>query len=731
MKIKFPLPLLFFSATSFAQQAETFPPPATAPVIYAISANEAITVDGELNELTWSEAPVLKDFFRMEPRQGGNYLYQTSVRAVFDKKNLYFGVFCKDSTGKKGIRVQDYRRDFIFGNNDEFFVSLDPQNLKRYCVTFHATPLATQRDGQVFDDSYKDVDWDVPWRVKSNMTDSGYYLEFAIPFSSLRYDKPKDNDSTSWGITYSRFVIRNYEQTVFPAVPQSLSPYRMAYAAQLKGLTLPAPSLNLRIQPYALYQYDKNKTNNVITDKSTAKFGGEIKWAINPHAVVDATVNTDFAQADADVAVNNLTRFNIFFPEKRQFFLENNGVFASVNSDWIRPYFSRTIGLENTQYNASAVPIDAGTRFTDKNINRTIAALYVHQRVTEKQGAANFGVLRYLKNYGEQNHIGVMFTHRMDEANSAKGFVQRHNTTATIDGLIRPNNKWSFDYFSSMSRNNTNDSIGFAFKVFAAYAPNNMYLVYRFNIVDEKYLPRMGYVYQNNVMMHNSGGYYIWRPKGKLSKLIRRWDPGMFFTSYQSANNAKLQSIELDFFPIWIYFKGNSTFFFDIYPTWEQFYFSPLGIQVKPGKYFYTQLVPSFTTDASKKLSGTISYYFGKYYDGKKSQLNASIRMAPAPNIAFTSSYQYIRIRNLGINKTDRDISLTTAGVRLALNPQIQASLFYQYNSFDKQGRWNVRGSWEFAPLSFFYIVFNDNSFSETGNRNQSVISKITYLKQF
>lgn len=724
--------LLFIGCiNAHAQEAANFPPPAIPPVVYAIEAEEPITIDGRLQEAIWGKAPVISDFFRIEPRQGGEYGFPTYVQVAFDKKNVYFGVFCKDTAGKGKRRIQDYRRDFLFNSNDEFFVSLDPQNLKTYCVSFHATPLATQRDVQIFNDSYIDNDWDAVWKVKSNISDSGYTLEFAIPFQSLRYNKPSANDSPSWGITFSRVTMHNYEQTVFPAIPQSLSPYRMTYAAQLKGLKLPPAAVNLRVQPYSLFQYDKNKGNNSVTSKSSLRFGGEIKWAINPHSVLDATVNTDFAQADVDRAVNNLTRFNIFFPERRQFFLENSGVFPSVNSDWIRPYFSRTIGLESAQFNATAIPVDAGARFTDRNTRRTIAGIYVHQRESASQGAANFAVLRYLKNYGKQNSIGIMLNHRLDEANSSKGFVQHNNTTATIDGIIKPNEKWTIDYLATLSRNNTSDSIGLAFKIYAAYSPNNMYLFYRANMVDEKYLPGMGYVYQNNVIMHNTGGYYIWRPKNKLSKVIRRWDPGAFIKTYQSAHTGKLQSVELDFFPVWIYFRNNTTFFLDILPTWEQFFFSPSGIQVAPGKYFYTQWAPSFATDASKKISGSISYRFGKFYDGKKNQLNLSLRIAPSPKLALTGSYENIAIRNLGINRTNVNYELVTAGTRIALNPQLQASAFYQYNSFTKQGRLNIRGSWEFAPLSFLYIVFNENSFTDSPVRNQSFISKLTYLKQF
>ena len=456
------LSFMFYLTAILAFAQEGFDPPAQAPSFQAFPTKENIVLDGKLLETSWQQAKAVKDFFRMEPRQGGKYLYQTEVRVLFDNKNLYFGVFCKDSLGRKGIRVQDYRRDFIYGDNDVFYLQLDPQNLKRYCVSFQSTPLGTQRDLQAFDDTNRDSDWDALWRVKTHVTDSGYYAEFAIPFKSLRYNKQTD-DSVSWGVTFARLARRDYELTAYPQIPQAYSPYRMSYAAQMIGLKLPPPSANIRVQPYGLVQYNRNTDlNGERSENLEWKAGGEVKWAINPHSVLDITFNTDFAQADVDRAVNNLTRFNVFFPERRQFFLENSGVYAGADNDDLKPFFSRSIGLSNAQFNANPVPIDVGLRYTDRTQQGTLAGLYVHQKATDHQGAANFGVVRYLKNYGKQNNIGIMITHRLDEVDSERGFAQRNNTTLTLDGFTRPNDTWSIQYLASVSRDNANDSIGFS-----------------------------------------------------------------------------------------------------------------------------------------------------------------------------------------------------------------------------------------------------------------------------
>ena len=322
-----------FCSNSFAQDKLDFPPPDNPPIVKAVKAEGKITVDGKLVESDWEQAEVITDFFRREPRQGGNIRYKTEVRFLFDNKFLYVGAFCKDSVGLKGIRVQDLRRDFSWGLNDIFGIALDPQNLKQYAQAFQTTPYGNQRDFQNFSGNSFDSGWNTLWIVRTQRTKEGYFAEFAIPFKTLRYNKPKDGEPLEWGITMVRYARRDIEVSSFPAIPQAFTPYRMTYAAKLTGVKVPPPSANVRIEPYTLYQYDDIKDGDENPSEDNFKLGGDIKWAINPRTVLDLTFNTDFAQADVDRAINNLERFNIFFPEQRQFFLENADLFSS--SVWV------------------------------------------------------------------------------------------------------------------------------------------------------------------------------------------------------------------------------------------------------------------------------------------------------------------------------------------------------------------------------------------------------------
>lgn len=698
----------------------------------AVKTPAKITLDGALDEAVWQQASPISggDFFRIEPKQGGDFEFHTNVRVLFDERNLYVGVFCEDSLGRKGVRVQDFRRDFSFGENDIFFFQLDPQNLRRYCVSFQATPLGTQRDVQIFDDSVIDNDWDALWSVKTRMLPNGWSAEFAIPFKSLRYELPKEGEEVTWGFTASRLARRTYEQTVFPPIPQAFSPYRMTYAARLEGLELPKPALNLRLNPYFLYSFEKRIVNGAeIPGTNDPKLGGDAKWAVNSHAVLDLTFNTDFAQADVDRAVNNLTRFNVFFPERRQFFLENSGIYPSGGG--IYPYFSRTIGLANSQFNAAAVPIDAGIRFNDRNENRTLSGLYVHQQGTDQEGGSSFGLARFQKNFGKQNNFGAMLTHRFNEAGD--NFDSNHNLTFTADWFMRPTDSWTVSGLLSSSWDEGRGKFGHAGNLFAGLQRNDIYAGWVTKWVSEDYLPGMGFVFGNDVIHHNPGGYYIWRPK-KEKSLIRRSDPGVFVNYYHNASNGKFQQADLYIFPVYQWFRDNSFMQIAIFPTWQNidFSFAPLNIPIPQNDYFYTRYLVQYNTDRSRQLSASLKTEFGRFYDGKLLTFTSGLRFAPTPHAALTFDYELNRARSLGENETDKDVHLYSAALRLALNPKLQGTVFYQFNSLDNTGRWNARLSWEYRPLSFLYLVFNDTR-SDLGMdrfRTKGLIGKISLMQQ-
>lgn len=721
---------LFLSA-SHAQEDENFPPPEVAPSIVVNRVSGSISLDGRLDEKDWEAGESVKDFFRREPRQGGDVRYLTEVKFLYDDKYLYLGAWCKDSMGLKGIRVQDLRRDFVWGENDVFGVSLDPQNLKQYAQAFQTTPYGNQRDLQNFNGNNFDVGWNTLWKVRTQRSGDGYTVEMSIPFKSLRYDLPENGKEVEWGVTLVRYARREVEVSSYPAIPQSFTPYRMTYAARLTGIEVPPPSANVRIEPYALYQYDQIEEGDVSSSEGDFKAGGDLKWAINPRTVFDLTINTDFAQADLDLAVNNLERFNIFFPERRQFFLENSGIWAGGLQQSIRPFFSRTIGLQGT-FNAKPAPIVVGSRFTQRTEKQAIAGLLVRQGATNTSQVSNFAVGRYLKNYGLENNVGIMVTHRYDEQSQELDLESNNNTTITLDGQIRPSSELDIQYLLTSSFDEQSGTNGYAARIFAGRSTNKAYYGWVTEYTDQDYFPAMGFVRQNNVIRHNPGGFYIWRPK---TEFIRRWDPGIFFNYYQDATNpGAFQQASIYIFPVYLWFEDNSFIEASALPTWQNinFDFAPLGIEIEQGEYFYTRYIFRYYTDQSKKWSLDLGYEFGKFYNGNQNTARLSGRLAPIPHATITVDYERNDLRGVGVEEEDLITDLVTISSRFALNPRIQLSVFYQYNSFDNQGRWNVRSSWEYQPLSFVYLVFNETrTLLETPVNQQQFIGKITLLKQF
>jgi len=708
LRIPFLALFVLFVQIVGAQEKETdnFPPPETPVTITATRATGRLAVDGKLDEVDWQNAEPITDFFRVEPVQGGIIKNPTTVRVLYDDKNLYFGVFASDSLGKKGVRMQDLRRDFDNGENDVFGIQIDAQNTKQYAVSFQTTPHGNQLDLQSFNANNTDEDWNALWTVRTLRTDEGYYAEFAIPFKSIRYDKPVAGTPVAWGITFYRLARKDFEKTVFPAIPQSFSQNRMVYAAKLTGLEVPPPSANIRIEPYALYQYNQKKAGDMLTDKlNEPKVGGDVKWAINPNAVLDFTINTDFAQANVDRAVNNLERFNIFFPERRQFFLENSGIWAGASGFRVRPFFSRTIGLSNS-FNATPAPLDAGARYTDRDENRTIAALAVRQRETDNSPGSTFGVARYTKNYGKENNVGAMVTYRLDDALGGLDIDSQDNTTISVDGLIRPKPDLTLSYLLSTSLDSEVGATGYAGRIGATSTTNDYYMGYITDFVSPDYAPDMGFVAQKDFMLHSPGGYAILRPK--WLPFVRRWDPGIFFNYFHDFEDfGNFQQANLYIFPIYIWFKDNSFLEASFTPTWQNinFNFAPLDLEIGQGDYSYTRYTLRYNSDQSKKLSGSISFNLGDFYNGTRNTVIGGLRYAPLPHISLRADYEHNNINGLGLFSEDLDTDLYTASLRLALNPRVQLSTFYQYNSFTD--------------------VFNPVE------QSTQFISKITFLKQF
>jgi hypothetical protein len=728
-KLVIPILLLLFGnlkAQDTAQLSGDFAPPAKPVSIYALNATGNIIIDGKLTEADWIKAETIIRFVQVEPYQGEKPKYLTTVKILFDNKYIYVGAYCKDTAGKKDLRVQDFRRDFEYFENDLFGVAFDPFNKKRNATAFQTNPYGALRDLQVFDDLVFDREWDALWNARSNITDSGWTCEMAIPWKTLRY--PKTVDSTTWGINFIRIARKQNEASAFPGFPRSFDSYRMGYVALLKGIKPPPPSTNIQINPYWVNQLNtQNETGVKKANDFTTKFGGEIKYSPTVHSALDFTINTDFAQADADRQVNNLTRFSVLFPERRQFFLENAGLFNAGSEYIYRPFFSRSIGLDN---DGNPIPIDAGLRYTDKNTNYSLGAMYVHQRNSAATLASNNSVVSFIKNYGRQNNIGILVTSKIEEANDS--IKADNNTTITLTGVNRITDKLRFSYSVSGSQTKgLNKDDGFAANTSLAYDANNFAWVWNTGIISKEYNPQLGFLTRNDFVKNFVDIYLVKRKQKWLPKFIRSWEPGVTVDMYQNITNLKLQEGYIGFYPLFFIFNNGAKFVSTIQFNWQNLTsnFNPIGIEIAAGNYQYNSINANFASDQSSKFSYSADITAGGYYNGKIVSFVGNIRYAPSPHFAANISYETNQLKQVGINKENLTTQLVTPNIRMAVNPRLQLNIFYQYNTATERSRWNARFSWEYKPLSYIYLVFNENK--TTNFRQDATIAKISYLKQF
>ncbi|MEM6831260.1 MAG: DUF5916 domain-containing protein, partial [Bacteroidota bacterium] len=571
------------------------------------------------------------------------------------------------------------------------------------------------------------------WKVRTQILDSAWVVEMAIPWKTLRY--PPGCDKI--GVILTRNIRSRNEFVSFPAVPRAFNVYRMPYEAILSGIKPPPPSANVQVIPYTLINNDRNSIDGEVTEETTEfKAGGEVKWVTSPNSVIDFTFNTDFAQADVDRQVVNLTRFSVLFPERRQFFLEGNEIYSMAAWDELQPFFSRRIGLDDQ---GNPIPIDAGIRFTNRSEKQNMGLLAIRQRQNGDTPAANFAVARYSTNFSSQGRIGGMATLRHDEANASGQSTT--NATATIDGFFRPTQQInSFWMVSGSKTSGSIDDEGFSGATWTYYSNNWIYFGHIQAFVTSEYNPRAGFISANNYLLTSPAFELRLRPAW-LPKFIRQYSPGITTYFYHYLDDFSFREGFISYTPLYLIFQNGSEFLYSVRTNGQSLRdaFSPVGIDILPGDYAYTSHRFSYRGDFSRKFAFSAAYRFGGYFDGNLNTASSSLRFAPLPHIQFTADYEFNRLSSLGEARRTAETHLVGTELRLALNPRVQLISFLQYNTASERTTLNSRFVWEYKPLSYIYLVYNDNrqelSDPETGRttrlHDQQGIVKVTFLKQF
>jgi Domain of unknown function (DUF5916)/Carbohydrate family 9 binding domain-like len=690
---------------------------------HIFEAKAALKIDGIEDDAAWKSTEVAKDFFMITPMDTSFAHSKTEVRLCYDRQNLY--ILAINYKAKKGsIVVESLKRDFNFGANDNFFVVLDTFEDLTNGFSFGASAAGAIWDGQQADGGMINLNWDNKWVSATKNYEDRWVWEASIPFKSIRYDP----NQLRWGFNGSRLDVGTNEKSAWTPIPRQFQSANLAYAGVLVwDKPLPAAGKNISLIPYTLAGVTKDFTQK--TDgKWRTDVGGDAKIAINSSMNLDLTVNPDFSQVEVDVQQTNLDRFELFFPERRQFFLENADLFANFGFQTIRPFFSRRIGL--------GVPIVYGARLSGKlDRNWRIGILDTQTQKQNDMPAQNFAVVALQRKVFTRSNVGILLVNKeslnFDEQIN-KAYSKYNRNIGLEYNLASSNNIWTgkASLLKSFSPHLSGNDMAWAANI--SYNKANFFWAYKHEYVGENYNAEVGYVpnairkgYQ---MAIPSVGYLFFVntkniiSHGPFTQSTLFWDKTGNMTDRETflAYNVNFRSRAQ--MTAWVA-NNYVQLFADADPTntgkpklkkgtehgWNawgtEYHSSPRNVWTVN---FNSRYGGYFMDGTRLNLSGTLGYRFQPYISTKFAVSYNDIRM-PAP-------YNQIELWLVGPRV---DVTFTN---------NLFWTTFLQYNSQAKNINLNARLQWRYKPASDLFIVYTDNYLPENMNiKNRALIFKLTY----
>ena len=696
-------------------------PSANGKVFYARHTQSKITIDGELTEAVWETAEPIKDFTQREPTEGAPSMERTEVRILYDDKNLYIGYYCYDREPQK-IVINEITRDFAFGNQDYIAVLLDTFNDDRNGYYFSTTPAGGQLDMQFFDEGRStNNSWDGVWQAEARIHKDSWTAEMAIPFNSLRFSREKIQ---VWGLQFTRRIRRNDEVSHWVPLARRYNSWRgVAHAGELRGIENVEPGRNLRFKPYVLAGVEKFATRQ---DRVEGSFdaGFDIKYGVTPNLALDLTVNTDFSHGEADTQQVNLTRFPLFFPEKREFFLENAGTFqfGATRGNEALLFHSRKIGLAGGE----PIPILGGVRLTGHVGKNELGLLNIQTRSERTFPATNFTATRLRRNILSSSNVGVIFLNRQS------GQPEDHNRAFGVDSNLL---FWQTDlrFSSALAKTMTPGKEGedWLGKIEGEYQTNLVRLLSSYVDIQSNFNPEMGFVRRTGrkKIEHE----FDFRPRlnleTRLGSLIR--DVSMLLTSdHILLSGGTTESKQLR--PrLQIGFQNGSTFQARYTQNFERLlrpFEISSGVVIPSEDYRFNDSFLSYNSDQSKTLSANVSYGWGEFYNGEKKTLGLLALFRP--NYKLSASIDYDR-NNVNLPVGSFTTNLVALRAIYVFNPRMFLKAFVQYNSDTDQVSANIRFRFTHRPLSDLYVVYNEQKDTLRKKTDRSLTLKYTHLLNF
>jgi hypothetical protein len=731
------LPLWLLPAALLAAGAPIqFQSPDGRRVVHAVEARAPIVVDGALDEEAWQLAEPADGFVQAEPYEGQAASEATEVRVVFDREALYIGVVCHDAL-PSGVIVNDIRKDFTAGEQDSFEVILDTFADRRNGFVFVANAAGAKSDAQIANEG-RDVNpsWDAVWDVRTARTGSGWTAEIRIPFKTLRFERGGDR---GWGVNFSRRIRRKNEIDYWSPVPRVYNLYRAGFGGTLSGLPDASQGRNLRLKPWLA----ANSTRATGGDRfdNGRRVGLDAKYGVTPGLTLDVTVRPDFAQAEADEQQVNLTQFSLYYPEKREFFLENSGMFyfgdipresRLVSNRFAPPeeevlmFFSRRIGLTDA---GAEIPILGGARLTGRAGGYGLGLMTVQTDATDTRPGDNYTVLRGRRDVLNHSDIGAIFLSR--QATDPSG---GRNEVAGVDANFRFVRALSINGF--LARSMTPGVTGGEMSGKGSITWNDDFLHTQYSLlsIGDNFRDDLGFVKRVGARKHFADFGIRPRPDRLRRYGIRELHPHTRYNIYTDQSNVKVS--HTNHVAMAASFENGANVEFALNPRFERIV-TPFAVRpdqsFAAGQYGWNEYNLLVETNHSRPISASLDLTTGGFWTGTQKTTKLGVVVRPSYHLSFDTALQRSDI-DLPFPMRAFVTNLVTSRIGYAFDTRTFLDTLLQYNTDLKQFSANVRFDLIHRPLSDLFVVYNEQQLTSQPvptNSGRGLIVKYTRMFAF
>jgi hypothetical protein len=699
--------------------------------IGAARITDDIRIDGFLHEESWKLAVPATDFRQQEPYEGEPATERTEVRVLFDHKYLYIGIHAFDSEPTH-INARELTRDASFSNDDKVEILLDTYHDRHNAFRFAVNPLGTQQDALITDEG-RDVNlsWDAPWLSAGQIDETGYSVEIALPLTILRFNE----GGKVWGFNVARIIRRKHEENLWTSWQRTFGLERVSQAGDLTGIDEIHRRRLVEFRPYVVGGWRKGLPGVGVEGfvqgfRSTS--GLEVvKIGLTSSLTAEFTVNPDFGQTEVDQQVVNLSRFSVFFPEKRDFFLENAGVFLFGGEGSNQLFFTRRIGLTN---DGLPIPIDYGAKITGKIGVYNVGFLQVQTRQVGEQTnifavpRQQFTIARLKRDIFGRSSIGAMFINRQG------GSQTEHNRGGGIDAQLNISDYWRVNAFLMGSNTGSNTHAGtdppvsnssvLSGRIDSIYENNLVRFIGAYEDIGKSFNPEIGFVERTGIRQYF--GQAAYKPRPRFLPFVRQFE---FETQieYYADREGKLATRQTEL--SWeTTFKNSAVLFFrpmekvmDVLT--EPFEIRP-GIVIPAGVYHFNRHILIFNSDRSKRVVFTAREKWGSFFSGNRYETSGGITFRPNEHFSLdlSDSFNDVRLRegkfttNLIIGRIDYNFSR-----------KLLTSALVQLNSVARLSDINIRMRYIYRPNSSLFVIYNQTTGKGLERPSYNFQVKLTY----